>query len=90
MLSPYVGGNAGVFKCPNDQADWFDQEGASYEWNYPVGGRSIDGYGSGLFSSPDQMWLMYDYENVHLGASTISSNGLTKNTLYADGHVAPL
>ena len=95
LLSSYVGGSAGVFKCPNDNGildtmNYFTQEGSSYEWNYPMGGRSIDRATSSFLSSPDKVWLMYDYENVHAGASSISSNGLTKNTLYADGHVAPL
>ena len=86
LLSPYVGGSAGVFKCPNDQADWFDQVGSSYEWSSLVNGNIIDKPRGFLQLSSDQTILMFDYENVHMGGD---SNG-TKNALYADGHVAPL
>ncbi|HUK84151.1 MAG TPA: type II secretion system protein [Verrucomicrobiae bacterium] len=84
LLSPYVGDNAGVFKCPNDQANWFGKVGSSYEWSALVNGNIIDKPRGGFLSlSPDQTILMFDYENVHIGAD---SNG-TKNALYADGHV---
>jgi prepilin-type N-terminal cleavage/methylation domain-containing protein/prepilin-type processing-associated H-X9-DG protein len=84
LLSPYVGDNAGVFKCPNDQANWFGKVGSSYEWSALNNGNIIDKPRGGFLSlSPDQVWLMFDYENVHIGAD---ANG-TKNALYADGHV---
>jgi prepilin-type N-terminal cleavage/methylation domain-containing protein/prepilin-type processing-associated H-X9-DG protein len=90
VLSSYVGGNAGVFKCPNDQFNWFGQVGSSYEWHSTMTGW-IDHPSTGPFAlSPEKIWLMMDYENVHLGGSSFSGNGLTKNVLYADGHVAPL
>jgi prepilin-type N-terminal cleavage/methylation domain-containing protein/prepilin-type processing-associated H-X9-DG protein len=87
LLSPYVGDNAGVFKCPNDQANWFAKVGSSYEWSALNNGNIIDKPRGGLLSlSSDQVILMFDYENVHIGGD---SNG-TKNALYADGHVARL
>jgi prepilin-type N-terminal cleavage/methylation domain-containing protein/prepilin-type processing-associated H-X9-DG protein len=87
LLSPYVGDSAGVFKCLNDQADWFDKVGSSYEWSELNNGNIIDKPRGGFLAlSPDQIILMFDYDNVHIGRD---SNG-TKNALYADGHVAPL
>ena len=87
LLSSYVGGSAVVFKCPNDKV-WFDKGGTSYEWTYGVTGGMIDKPSKRLNSiPPEQIILMNDFENVHLGAST---NEGTKNVLYADGHVQPL
>jgi len=87
LLSPYVSDNAGVFKCPNDQLNWFGKVGSSYEWNALVNGNFIDKPRGGFISfSPEQTILMFDYENVHIGTD---SNG-TKNALYADGHVTKL
>ena len=82
-----MGDNAGVFKCPNDQANWFAKVGSSYEWSASNNGNIIDKPRGGFLAlSSDQVILMFDYENVHIGAD---SNG-TKNALYADGHVARL
>jgi len=86
LLAPYVGDNAGVFKCPNDQANWFSKVGSSYEWSALNNGNIIDKPRGFLSLGPDQTILMFDYDNVHIGGD---SNG-TKNALYADGHVAPL
>jgi prepilin-type N-terminal cleavage/methylation domain-containing protein/prepilin-type processing-associated H-X9-DG protein len=87
LLSTYVGDNAPVFKCPNDLADWFSKEGSSYEWNYALGGTIIDKPGFALLNlPPEKAPLMYDYDNVHIGKDGCG----TKNTLFADGHVAPL
>jgi prepilin-type N-terminal cleavage/methylation domain-containing protein/prepilin-type processing-associated H-X9-DG protein len=87
LLRPYVGDGTNVFRCPNDRAAWFSKEGSSYEWNYALGGTIIDKPGFWLLNlPPEKAPLMYDYDNVHIGAD---GSG-TKNTLYADGHVAPL
>jgi len=87
VLSPSLGNNASVFKCLNDQGNWFGKEGASYEWNYVYNGSLIDKPGTWIFTMPPEVIpLMYDYENVHLGNGT----NATKNVFFADGHVAPL
>ncbi|MEI8315868.1 MAG: hypothetical protein WCG79_10515 [Verrucomicrobiota bacterium] len=87
VLSTKLGNNTGVFKCPNDQANWFSKEGSSYEWNYVLNGARIDGPSIWVFTLlPENAPLMYDYENVHLGNGTNS----TKNVIFADGHIAPL
>ncbi len=88
LLSSYVAGNTNVFKCPNDFQNWFAKVGSSYEWNALVDGRHIDQPAGGRIPfTAAQVWLMMDYENVHLGGST---NEATKNVLWADGHVNPL
>jgi prepilin-type N-terminal cleavage/methylation domain-containing protein/prepilin-type processing-associated H-X9-DG protein len=88
LLSPYVGGSAVVFKCPDDRV-WFGRGGTSYEWYYGTTGGMIDKQFSrrNLTIPPEQIKLMNDFDNVHLGANT---NEGTKNVLYADGHVQPL
>lgn len=87
LLSSYAGDSANLFKCPNDQADWFSKEGSSYEWNYALNGTMIDKPGFSLLNlPPEKAPLMYDYENVHIG---VDGSG-TKNTLFPDGHVVPL
>ena len=89
VLAQDVGGsNSAVFRCPQDQAGYFQKEGSSYEWNYSRNGRPIEAIsvGGGGFTIPsERATLMYDYENFHVGGT----NG-RKNVLYADGHVQPL
>ena len=87
LLGSYVESKALVFQCPNDAGNYFGQEGSSYEWNYTFNGTLIDRPGFWVLSIPPETApLMYDYDNVHLGADT---NG-TKNVIFADGHAAPL
>jgi prepilin-type N-terminal cleavage/methylation domain-containing protein/prepilin-type processing-associated H-X9-DG protein len=68
-----------VFRCPDDRAQRFEQNGSSYEWNNHYGGRPVD---NPRFSSNplSDAFLMYDYENFH-------DNGFAKNVLFADFHV---
>ena len=96
LLSPYVGSNGTVFACPEDNANWFVNEGSSYEWNCPFSNALIDRPKSWTFLSstnsritfvPNLTPLLYDYDNFHLGATT---NGVTKNVLFADFHVSRL
>jgi len=48
VLGPYVGKaattnhSAPVFKCPSDQAWFFEAEGSSYQWNTSLNGKAID------------------------------------------------
>jgi prepilin-type N-terminal cleavage/methylation domain-containing protein/prepilin-type processing-associated H-X9-DG protein len=73
---------ATVFRCPDDKAQRFEQNGASYEWNNWYGGRPVDSPRRSNNPISDA-FLMYDYENFH-------DNGSGKNVLYADFHVASL
>ncbi len=88
LLNSYVGGSAVVFKCPDDRV-WFGRCGISYDYYYSTTGGMIDKQFSRRNSTipPEQIMLMFDFDNVHLGANT---NEGTKNVLYADGHVQPL
>lgn len=71
-----------VFRCPDDRAQRFEQNGSSYEWNNHYGGRPVDS--PRRSQNPlSEAFLMYDYENFH-------DNGRGKNVLYADFHVASL
>jgi prepilin-type N-terminal cleavage/methylation domain-containing protein/prepilin-type processing-associated H-X9-DG protein len=71
-----------VFRCPDDRAQRFEQNGSSYEWNNWYGGRPVDNPRHSQRPTGDA-FLMYDYENFH-------DNGAGKNILYADFHVASL
>ena len=71
-----------VFRCPNDNAKRFTENGSSYEWDNWYGGRPVDS--PRRSQNPiSEAFLMYDYENFH-------SSGLGKNVLYADFHVASI
>jgi len=71
-----------VFRCPNDKAKRFEQNGSSFEWNNWYGGRPVDNPRHSNNALSDA-FLMYDYENFH-------SQGAGKNVLYADFHVASI
>lgn len=79
VLSNNVGGAMRVFLCPNDNANYFQIEGSSYEWNANFNGQSVDR--PNAFRSQ----LMYDYENFHMVGGT---NG-AKNVLLGDGRAVP-
>jgi prepilin-type N-terminal cleavage/methylation domain-containing protein/prepilin-type processing-associated H-X9-DG protein len=89
LLAPELGYNTNalpqqttVFRCPNDNAQRFDQNGSSYEWNNWYGGRPVDSPRHSQNPISDA-FLMYDYENFH-------SAGSGKNVLFADFHVDSL
>ncbi len=48
VLGPYVGKAAGatnnplVFRCPEDNGDFFEMEGSSYRWNATLNGKPLD------------------------------------------------
>jgi prepilin-type N-terminal cleavage/methylation domain-containing protein/prepilin-type processing-associated H-X9-DG protein len=89
LIAPQVGYSTNalpqqntVFRCPDDNAKRFEQNGSSYEWNNHYGGRPVDS--PRRSQNPlSEAFLMYDYENFH-------DNGRGKNVLYADFHVASL
>lgn len=89
LLAPQLGYNtnampqqATVFRCPDDNAQRFEQNGSSYEWNNWYGGRPVDN--PRRSNNPlSEAFLMYDYENFH-------DNGSGKNVLYADFHAGSL
>ncbi len=91
VISNYVGGSQGVFKCPADKAKRFEQEKSSYEWNTTFNNQWLDRPSSKrrrmtINWEPVKTPLMYDYDNVHTGKRGLT----TKNVIFADGHVAPL
>jgi len=91
VLAPQLGSsNSLVFKCPQDNQNYFQREGSSYEWWTPFNGKPLNSIVVGppwarFTLESGRAPLMFDYENFHLGGT----NG-RKNVLYADGHVSPL
>ena len=91
LLAPYSGYTSNdlsagqtLFRCPKDNANRFEQNGSSYEWNVAYSKRPADSprrSRNPIGEAP----LMYDYENFHSG----STNGI-KNVLFADYHVDKL
>ena len=78
-----MSGNEMVFRCPKDKVRW-PVEGASYEWCYPYNDDLVDVPKAWIFNvSPVKATLLWDYDNVHGD----QGGPLTKNVLYADGHV---
>jgi prepilin-type N-terminal cleavage/methylation domain-containing protein/prepilin-type processing-associated H-X9-DG protein len=73
-----------VFKCPQDDAKRFEQNGSSYEWNSQYNGRPVENPRRSTRPVSDAP-LMYDYENFHPGGPTGS-----KNILFADSHVGKI
>ena len=80
VLSNNVGGAMNVFRCPNDNANYFQVELSSYEWNAGLNGQTADR------PSAARREVMFDYENFHTRGGT---NG-AKNALWGDGRATPL
>ena len=72
-----------VFKCPDDRQGYFENEGASYEWNVGLNASSQDGPIDKIIS-PSKLPMMYDYENFHAACGGEFGG---KNVLFCDGHV---
>lgn len=71
-----------VFRCSQDNLKYFEDNGASYEWNAHYNGRPVDS--PRMSQNPiSEAPLMYDYEKYH-------DQGRTLNILYADYHVDKL
>lgn len=76
--------NITVFRCPKDDAQRFEQNGSSYEWNSQYNGRPVENPRRSerpVSEAP----LMYDYENFHPGGPVG-----TKNILFADSHIGKI
>lgn len=113
VLAATLSGGAGtdtnrrtVFKCPSDQAGWFNSQGSSYEWNADLNGQRID-----ETRTKSDFRFLFDRNTGQLAWSTnwtlLSPPQSTpllldyqdfharppksgKNVVYMDNHVAPL
>jgi len=79
-LKPYVP-DFRAFQCPADNQNLFQKEGASYEWNIILNGRTQDSLVEQLIG-PSKTPMLYDYENFH---PPNSYGG--KNVAFCDGSV---
>ena len=80
VLSNNLGGAMGVFQCPNDNLNYFQIHGTSYEYQaVPLHLRSADR------ATAYQTVVMIDFENFHSRGGT---NGV-KNVLWGDGRATP-
>ena len=81
VLSNNLGGAMGVFQCPNDNLNYFQIHGTSYEYQAAaLHNTSADR------SQAYRTMVMFDFENFHTKGGT---NG-TKNVLWGDGRATPL
>lgn len=67
-----------VFKCPKDRPGYFEREGSSYEWAFPMNNRILDPSRGGTA-------LMYDYDGFHMGGT----NG-SRYIFFANAQVSKL
>jgi prepilin-type processing-associated H-X9-DG protein len=82
VVMQYVGNDPKVFACPRD-LKYFDTEKTSYEYPQPaIGGKTLEQIIRGG-KGTSTIWVLYDYGTFH-GAP---SSGVSRNFLYADGHV---
>ena len=81
VLHPYVDKDPRVFRCPMD-VTYFPVEGLSYE--YPAT-RLADKTLTQIISTKGSSftWLAYDFDSFH----GVPGTGVSRNFLYADGHV---
>jgi prepilin-type N-terminal cleavage/methylation domain-containing protein/prepilin-type processing-associated H-X9-DG protein len=82
VLGPFCENNKAVWKCPLDESR-FPAEGLSYEYLPRVAGKTLDELRNnrqGL--SIVDVWITYDFDPVHASNPEVS-----RNYLYADGHV---
>lgn len=79
VLSNYVGGAMAVFQCPNDNQNYFQTQGTSYEYQAALSDTLADRDRS------ERRVVMIDFENFHMAGGT---NG-SKNVLWGDGRATP-
>ena len=80
VLSNYVAGAMRVFECPNDNQNYFQTRGTSFEYQAGLSDTSADkaqGY---------RTVVMFDFQNFHSRGGT---NG-AKNVLWGDGRASVL
>jgi prepilin-type N-terminal cleavage/methylation domain-containing protein len=79
VLSNNLGGSMGVFQCPNDRQEYFQQQaGTSYEYQATLADTSAD--------RSARTWVFMDFLNFHMIGGT---NG-AKNAVWADGRATPV
>ena len=79
-----VAGATNIFRCPEDQKDWFEREGTSYEWEYSLNGQRLE-------DLPVSAPLLFDFENFHFPGKRSANSALAyKNALFAGGHAGKL
>jgi prepilin-type N-terminal cleavage/methylation domain-containing protein/prepilin-type processing-associated H-X9-DG protein len=83
VLLPYAK-DPNLFKCPADNQGFFQKEGASYEWNAVLNGRTQDGAMEQIVGS-SKTPMLYDYENFHPDPGAGGYGG--KNVVFCDGSV---
>lgn len=72
-----------LFRCPEDRQGFFEKEGASYEWNAALNGRTQDSVLE-MVLGPSRAPMMYDYENFHPDRGGGYGG---KNVVFCDGSV---
>jgi prepilin-type N-terminal cleavage/methylation domain-containing protein/prepilin-type processing-associated H-X9-DG protein len=94
-LLPFVGKDSRIFQCPSDSVahdangnplpeSYYALCGISYEYSPRAAGKTFQQIEQNLHWSLDQVWLIYDFDPVHGPAFS----GVSRQFLYADGHVA--
>lgn len=84
VLLPHAGGNALLFRCPDDPGGkFFHAEATSYEWQSAlVNGKAMNPQSLKLLGINRP--VMFDYDNFHQTGTESQ-----KNYLYADGRALP-
>ncbi len=86
VMAEYLG-SPELLKCPSDnQRNFYDSEGSSYEYNRWLGGRRLDRSRMVARYGATNVPLMFDYEPFHGPAGQLGS----ANCLFADFHVTDL
>jgi prepilin-type N-terminal cleavage/methylation domain-containing protein len=80
VISNYVGGAMRVFLCPNDNQNYFQTRGTSYEYQSGLSDRPTDR--ANAYKEP----VAIDFQNFHLRGGT---NG-AKNVVWGDGRATKL
>ena len=88
VLMPYLDNAENVFRCPGDNTVplYFEQEGSSYQFHTPLGGKRVqDAFLTRRFGESETP-VMYDYEPFHGTPGTPGAS----NYLFADSHVGAI
>jgi prepilin-type processing-associated H-X9-DG protein len=86
VLAPYLN-NEKALQCPSDNdRNFFESEGSSYQYNTVLGGQAVGKDFMTQRLGPSRMPVMHDYEPFHGPAGQKGST----NYLFADLHVGDL